>query len=91
MSGGSYDYLYAKPPGDLHEYIPELERLADRLRDMEEYAAAEEVDAHATRIVEYHNQMKATHDRLSDVMKAVEWYDSGDWGRNSVHEACEDL
>jgi hypothetical protein len=91
MSGGSYQYLYRKNSGELNEYIPELRRMADRLREMNEVGAAAEIDAHADRVESFHTQMRQRHRRLRDLMKAVEWYDSCDWRPEKVHEACDDL
>lgn len=91
MSGGSYDYLHIKETGELDQYVPELRRMAERLRELDEIGAAGEIDAHADRVEAFHEQMRQRHRRLEDVMKAVEWLDSGDWGPDKVHDACDEL
>lgn len=77
MSGGSLGYLYCKdfePDAGLFAYV------AQKLRKLGHEAAAQESDAIAACIAE----AVARRDRLADVLQAVEWYESGDWGKDDV-------
>lgn len=86
MSGGSFDYLYL----DLED--PEkILGTPHCLREMEEYLRGRgkheiadeilrfrlDVEAHARRLM-------TMGGRLKDVVKAVEWWASGDWGEDQV-------
>jgi hypothetical protein len=78
MSGGSYDYLYWQV-GELGGRREELERMAVRLEGLPFAAAA----AVATRrILE-----SISDEKLAEVWRAVEWWDSGDYGESQVRQA----
>lgn len=91
MSGGTYDRVCWKSAEDLRYQVENIRQIADRLRELDERGAAIEMDAHADRIEGYFDEIDDRHGRLSDVMKAVDWFDSGDWGPERVHEACDEL
>lgn len=77
MSGGSLGYLYRKdfePDADVFAYV------AKELRELGHEAAAQESDAIAACIAE----AVARRDRLADVLRAVEWCESGDLGPEEV-------
>lgn len=102
MSGGSYDYLcYKGELAHLNDYISELERMIDRLNSQplsyssEEIAAEEEYRKLAASLLAEHlikakamrTMFTIRHGKLTTLMKAVEWLDSGDWGPEDViHE-----
>lgn len=76
MSGGSYDYLCFKEPGD--SYNPsDAERMVRRLTEYGFLGAAEEV----RRVF-----LISPSKELQDLMQAVEWRDSNDWGDDQVVE-----
>lgn len=88
MSGGSYNYLFAKEAEDLFADDTELERMADRLAGLgwADDAAKDAYDLLAvlrTQTV----RVDAARDRLRDVFMAVEWWDSGDSGEAGVRDA----
>jgi hypothetical protein len=87
MSGGSYDYLCYKDPGDLINYIETLESMANRLQTLKcEDGAAETYDL--IRIIKQSDMRISTiQKRLSDLWHAVEWFDSCDFGEEDVMEA----
>jgi hypothetical protein len=88
MSGGSYEYLYSK---DVEEIMTEwdarenLERMVNRLAGLG-YAsdAAQESMKVLLDIRAFEVRMAVMLMRLSPVWKAVEWWDSNDWGEDSV-------
>jgi len=89
MSGGSYNYL-ADQIRALHlgwgsQCSPELHRLMrDRLLELAPESRAARDFAAATEALE---RAFADLDRLYDVVHAVEWRDSGDWGPEDVEAA----
>jgi hypothetical protein len=81
MSGGSYNYLCGKDQGSIIDYQDELEKMSNRLAGLG-YAvdAAKETEELILIIRQFLNRAGARIDRLSAVWKAVEWWDSWDWG-----------
>lgn len=91
MSGGAYNYLYtaAEPwSGRLGTQRADLERMRDRLDQL----AADGVEgahraAFRTRVVLAHLERADTvAQSLTQAWHAVEWRDSGDWGREQMTE-----
>ncbi len=92
MSGGSWNYLYSKEIDDLmqHSNIGTLEEMADYLNQN----GYEDVAKDTRRLAEYIKSAKirieTLFEMLSPVFKAVEWCDSGDWGKDRVDKAIEE-
>ena len=92
MSGGSWDYLYSKDIDDLMQGsdIELLEEMADYLNQN----GYEDVAKDTRRLVEYIKSAKirveTLFEMLSPVFKAVEWYCSGDWGKDRVGKVIEE-
>lgn len=78
MSGGAYDYLYWKVP-ELGGHRGQLEAMAERLEGLPYAADA----AAATRRI----LAAVNNEALANVWRAVEWWDSGDYGEDQVREA----
>lgn len=78
MSGGSYNYLYAKLGGDTLDQGPEM---ITRLEELGYPLAAD----HLREFV----LSRPAPQSLVDLVKAVEWYDSADWGFKDVDEAYQ--
>jgi hypothetical protein len=79
MSGGSFNYLYSK---DLCQGGYELREMADWLRTagFEDIAVATEACLASCE----------PPDELRYVWKAVEWFESGDWGMHEVAQAVKE-
>jgi hypothetical protein len=92
VSGGSWNYLYTKEIDDLMQYsnIETLEEMADYLNQN----GYEDVAKDTRRLVEYIKSAKirvgTLFEILGPVFKAVEWYCSGDWGKDRVGRAIEE-
>lgn len=81
MSGSSYDYLCHKLDDPFPQIDPEVAKeMAERLRGEDCADAAEELEA-----------ILATRPsrELVELLHAVEWYDSGDWGETRLNNAIE--
>jgi hypothetical protein len=90
MSGGSYDYLYCKDVGDLinGEGGGNLERMADCLAQLG-YAddAAKETLEVLLEIRQARNRIDTRTKRLSEVWRAIEWWDSCDSSEDGLLNA----
>lgn len=89
MSGGSYDYLYAKVEdglftGDYTDGLYHLERMAERLEGLD---WCSEIGRDVRALIKRAQQIDAELTRFRDVFHAVEWWDSGDWTESDVREA----
>lgn len=91
MSGGSYNYLcHALDLGDLLNKQSDLSEMTDRLSGLG-YAedAAEETYLLLTLLRQFETRSEVHVQRLRDLWKAVEWWDSGDSGEDRVKEALK--
>jgi hypothetical protein len=80
MSGGSFNYLFIKDDADLfnRSNLLEMENMATRLLELGFEDAAKETLNLKYTIQQSLIRTQVLKDRLGDVWKAVEWYDSGD-------------
>lgn len=90
MSGGSYNYLCYRT-----EHIGarkgDLDAMADRLKELVRRDPVMMAAWTATRRVQsLLAQAEQAASELTDVWKAVEWYDSSDWGLDQVVQAGEE-
>ncbi len=90
MSGGSFDYLYCKEPGELFdrvEYIEDMSEIALRL-------GYEDIALDLTRLAEYIKSAKirvtVLQEQLKEVMHSIEWYDSHDIGEDTLKKRFEE-
>lgn len=92
MSGGSWNYLYCKDIDELMNGSSTelLQDMADRLNS----AGFGDVAQDTQRLVEYIRsasiRIETLFEALSPVFKAVEWFDSADWGKDRVDKAIEE-
>ncbi|MCW2720703.1 hypothetical protein [Pseudonocardia sp.] len=84
MSGGSYNYLYCHVRG-LEEQRGDLESMVDRLAGL---GYATEAAAASRHVLDLLDQAEAAAQKLEDVWRAVEWWDSGDSSEESVREVA---
>lgn len=91
MSGGSWSYLYCKEIDDLLQYEGLIEDMADRLASLG-YAndAAKETQELVLVIRQFRNHAGTIKDRLSDIWRAIEWWDSSDSGEDGVKNALKE-
>jgi hypothetical protein len=92
MSGGSYNYLCYTVEQDFLRYgvISELKRMADRLTGLGYAPEAAERTKRLVQTLEFClAEACQAKNELEDVWKAVEWWDSADWGEDDVKEAIE--
>ncbi|URN94572.1 MAG: hypothetical protein NAG76_22610 [Candidatus Pristimantibacillus lignocellulolyticus] len=89
MSGGSYNYLCITRDEQLFEYgaINTLEQMSNRLIELGHEDAAKETYELKLIIQQAKLRANTISERMNKVWKAVEWYDSADWGKDSVDKA----
>jgi len=90
MSGGSYNYLCHANADDLINKTGDIQDMADRLASLG-YAqdAAKETQALLLTVRQYENRIQAMKERLHDIWRAVEWWESGDSGEEGVRDALD--
>lgn len=88
MSGGSFNYLFAKDAEDIYRCEEELERMSQTLAQLG-YAedAAMETETLLLIIRQVRTRINARLTRLNPVFKAIEWWKSGDSNEDTVKEA----
>lgn len=91
MSGGSFNYLFNKEPQELMEdyNTAQLQEMGDILSSL----GYDDIARDMQRLIEYiktsYNRIAVLSDMLSDVMYAIEWKRSGDYGRDNLIKHLE--
>jgi len=81
MSGGSYDYLFQRPPEQFPARMGQIQRMEQRMRQLGYKEAADDT----ARLVEHLRSLYvAAPSQLREVWRAVEWLDSADWSREQA-------
>lgn len=90
MSGGSFNYLYCKD-------VPELMNNVSSLEEMSEILIREGYEDVATdmrRLIEYIKssqiRISVLSGQLKEVMKAVEWFEDCDIGKETLNTRIEE-
>lgn len=92
MSGGYYEYLCFKGPEELMNSfnIKNMEKMCDMLLKL----GYDDIARDMQRLIEYchtaYNRIDVLKEQLNDVMYAIEWYDSGDYGIDNLKKHLED-
>jgi hypothetical protein len=88
MSGGSYNYLHTHA-GGLEAQRGDIEEMRDRLDGLahDGVPGAAEAVSQTRAILQHFDQAEELAQRLSEVWRSVEWWDSSDGGEDDVREA----
>jgi hypothetical protein len=86
VSGGSYNYLCFHTD-NLTEYSGDLDEMVERLNGL---PWAADAAAATRRVQELLDEAEKAAEALSDVWRAVEWWDSCDWGEDQVREELDE-
>lgn len=90
MSGGSYNYLCHKEVNELMGCDEMLNKMAERLSELGHHAASRATHMFVLELWKACNRLEVMREDLEGVWTAVEWFDSGDWGRESVDKAVSE-
>ena len=92
MSGGSYDYLFCKETCELFSYsnIRTLEEMESRFLEL----GYDDIAKDFRRLIEYiksaNNRVEVLGNQLNNLMHDIEWYDSGDIGKDTLAKRVEE-
>lgn len=90
MSGGSWEYLCHKGIDELVDSEDVIQKMTERLIALGYAAdAAKETQELVLVIRQFRNHGTMIADRLSEIWKAVEWVDSGDWTDGHIQSALK--
>jgi hypothetical protein len=85
VSGGSYNYLCFHTD-NLTEHLGDLEEMSKRLDGL---PWASDAAADTRRVLALLEQAFQVAQGLGEVWRAVEWWDSADWGEEQVREETD--
>ena len=94
MSGGAFNYLcWRLAHGLFEDYLLDLQEMATHVRDNPDYSekVSEIIDDYYQYACNEQTGIEARHEKLSDLMKAVEWCASADWGPEEANKIAEEL
>ena len=88
MSGGSLGYLYNREPYELFEAhnVEYLEEAAAEVHNAGYKDIAKDIYRLAEYIKSANIRVEVLHEQLKDVLHAVEWYLSSDYGKNTMRK-----
>lgn len=86
MSGGSWDYMFGWEAEKFIAKAGDLAGMARRLMQLGFPDAAAAMEEFSLLVAHARMQVETRKDVLRDVMHAVEWFDSGDSGKESLAE-----
>lgn len=91
MSGGSYDYLCFKDSDEILAYERQMEEMSQRLAGLG-YAedAARETEETLLLLRQFRVRIQTRINRLRNVWKSVEWWDSCDSDEGGLKAALEE-
>lgn len=87
MSGGSYNYLCYADHSDIGNKTEDLQEMIDRLKEL----CFEDIANESYLVLEHIKKTDKMINKLSEIWKAVEWMDSGDWGLENVNQEIENF
>lgn len=91
MSGGSFEYVCYKAQDDtVFQATEQLQEMATYLRQVNKPDIASEIEAFTNYILEMKEAAIKRGMQISDLLKAVEWWASGDWSESSVDTAWQE-
>lgn len=89
MSGGSFDYVCLKEAQNIFEYKKQLKEMVNYLRESKKNDVADEVDRLSIDIEMFERMISLRLKRMHKILRAVEWWASGDYGEKQVDEIWE--
>lgn len=88
MSGGVFSYLYRRPDASAADYAHMSTTMAQNDKDREE--RWRDIRQAIWNIAQMKHQAELAHERMVDVLQAIEWWHSGDYSEEQVEKAIAD-
>jgi hypothetical protein len=89
MSGGSFNYLFARSADELPQHLEDLSNMASYLTVLDAHDAAAETEDVVRYILHARRQVEARMAHLADVWKSAECHASGDRSRAQLDQELE--
>lgn len=89
MSGGSYDYLYSRDTEEMFSRAVDIEDMAETLEKLNYFDVARDMRRLSEYIRSAYNRVDVLSGQLKPIMKAVEYYESGDISAESLENKIE--
>lgn len=89
MSGGSFNYLYTKEP--FETYSRDIYAMKEDMRKEGHNLGADELYQYCLALISAKLRLAIMQERLAPLMRAWEWYRSGDQGIEQVTEEENNL
>ena len=86
MSGGAFNFFYAKSAEEAIASLEEVRNMVAFLQENKKFDAAQEVERLFLDLRMFRDMIATRLDRLAPLLKDVEWYASGDHGSGSFDE-----
>lgn len=95
MSGGSYNYLYTKESEEWLDHLDDIKQMSKALLENYDSENRRKAAKDFQRIITYLNLAKDCLEMVDlvaprELMKAIEWHQSRDWGKEDVENLLED-
>ena len=93
MSGGSFNYLCMAvdhdEPLSIARKLEDIKDMRDALMSEGATDAAEATGEIVSMIERFFDELESKASKLSPLWRAMEWYCSGDWGKDRLEDALE--
>lgn len=90
MSGGSYDYLYCKETEELFSKATDFDDMAETLEKLNYLDVAHDMRRLSEYIKSAYNRVDVLASQLKPIMKAVEYYEDCDYGKDDVQKVINE-
>jgi hypothetical protein len=92
MSGGSFNYACFKVDSEeVFQALPDLRDMETYLRQIEKHDSADEVLLYIREVETHQRRLMKIGERIAPLLKAAEWTRSGDWSKESIDGAYQNL
>lgn len=91
MSGGHFNYVCFEAEENPFKALPDLRNMETCLRSHNKQLAADEVLKYILMIETAQHRLEVAHKHFNNLLFAVEWWASGDWGEEDVDRAYDEM
>lgn len=91
MSGGAFNYVYLKDGSEILNNLEDLRGLEQHCRGLGLHNEADEIYNYLLFCETIGRRMNQYSNRISPLLKAIEWEASGDWGDGHIKQAYKEM